>query len=61
MGVVKSVYKILFGISERKRPFGRSRRRWEYNIKMDIKECRELYVAYMKEEIKSNHFSTVTQ
>ena len=23
---------------ERKRPFGRPRRRWEYNIKMDLQE-----------------------
>ena len=26
------------GKSERKTPFGRPRRRWEYNIKMDLQE-----------------------
>jgi hypothetical protein len=31
-------YKILVGMPERKRPLGRLRRRWKYNIKMDIRE-----------------------
>ena len=36
MGVRRGVYRILVGKSEGKRPLGRSRRRWEDNIKMDI-------------------------
>jgi len=32
------VYRILVGILEGKRPFGRPRRRWEDNIKMDLQE-----------------------
>jgi len=29
---------VLVGKPEGKRPFGRPRRRWEYNIKMDLRE-----------------------
>jgi len=32
------VCRILLGKAERKRPLGRTRRRWENNIKMDIQE-----------------------
>jgi hypothetical protein len=38
MGEVRGAYKILVGRSERRRPLGRSRRRWEDNIKMDFRE-----------------------
>jgi hypothetical protein len=31
-------YRILVGKPEGKRPIGRSRRRWECNIKMDLRE-----------------------
>ena len=34
----KSAFKILTGKSTGKRPLGRSRRRWEDNISMDLKE-----------------------
>jgi hypothetical protein len=34
----KSVYRVLVGRLEGKRPPGRSRRRWEDNIKMDFRE-----------------------
>jgi hypothetical protein len=30
--------RILVGRSEGKRPLGRPRRRWEYNIKIDLRE-----------------------
>jgi hypothetical protein len=35
------VYRVLFRKPEGKRPLGRPRRRWEYNIKMDLQvvEC----------------------
>jgi hypothetical protein len=33
-----SVSRILVGRPERKSPLGRSRRRWEDNIKMDIRK-----------------------
>jgi hypothetical protein len=37
-GDVRCVYRILVGRPEGKRPLGRSRRRWEDNIKVDLKE-----------------------
>jgi hypothetical protein len=37
MGEMRSAYKILVGKPERKRPLGRPMRRWEDNIKMDLK------------------------
>jgi hypothetical protein len=38
MGEGRGVYRILVGSSEGKRPLGRPRRRWEENIKMDLRE-----------------------
>jgi hypothetical protein len=38
MGEGRGVYRVLVGRPERKRPLGRPRRRWEDNIKMDLKE-----------------------
>jgi hypothetical protein len=38
MGEGKSVYRVLVGRPEGKRPLGRRRRRWEDNIKMDLRE-----------------------
>jgi hypothetical protein len=38
MGEGKGVHRVLVGRSEGKRPLGRHRRRWEDNIKMDIRE-----------------------
>ena len=39
-GERKGAYRVLMGITEGKRPLGRPRRRWEGNIKMDLKEVR---------------------
>jgi hypothetical protein len=36
-GAKRNAYKILGGKPERKRPLGRSRRRWEDNIRMDLR------------------------
>ena len=38
MGERRGVYRVLVGKPEGKRPLGRSRRRWEENIKMDLQE-----------------------
>ena len=38
MGERGGVYRVLVGKPEGKRPLGRSRRRWEDNIKMDLHE-----------------------
>jgi len=38
MGQGRGVYRVLVGKPEEKTPLGRPRRRWEYNIKMDLQE-----------------------
>jgi hypothetical protein len=38
MGEGRGVYRVLVGRPEGKRPLGRLRRRWEDNIKMDLRE-----------------------
>jgi hypothetical protein len=38
MGEGRGVYRFLVGKPEGKRPLGRPRRRWEDNIKMDLRE-----------------------
>jgi hypothetical protein len=39
-GERRSVYRVLVGKPEGKRPLGRTRHRWEENIKMDLQEVR---------------------
>jgi transposase len=34
----RGVYRVLVGMPEGKRPLGRSRRRWEDNIMMDLRK-----------------------
>jgi len=43
-GAKGGAYRILVGKSEGKRPLGRSRRRWEDNVKMELEEvgCRDM-------------------
>jgi len=38
MGERRSVYRVLVGKPEEKRPLGRPKHRWEDNIKMDLQE-----------------------
>jgi hypothetical protein len=38
MGLRRGVYRVLVGRPEGKRPLGRPRRRWEDNIKLDLRE-----------------------
>jgi hypothetical protein len=38
MGVRRGAYRALVGKPEGRRPLGRPRRRWEDNIKMDLRE-----------------------
>jgi hypothetical protein len=40
MGERRSAYRVLVGIPEGRKPLERTRRRWEDNIKMDIREVR---------------------
>jgi hypothetical protein len=44
MGQWKGVYRPLVGRPEGKRPLGKPRRRWEDNIKMELREI-GIYVA----------------
>jgi hypothetical protein len=38
IGEGRDVYGVLVGMPEGKRPLGRPRRRWDDNIKMDLRE-----------------------
>jgi hypothetical protein len=38
MGEKRNTYRILVGKSEGKRPLGRTRPRWEDNIRMDLRD-----------------------
>ena len=38
MRKIRGVYRVLVGKPERKRPLGKPRRRWEDNIKINLKE-----------------------
>jgi hypothetical protein len=38
MGEGRSVYRVLIGRPEGKRPLGRPRHRWDDNIKLDLRE-----------------------
>jgi hypothetical protein len=47
MGEVRGAYNILGGRPEGRRPLGRPRRRWEDNIKMDLREIGFGYVDWI--------------
>jgi hypothetical protein len=38
MGEGRGIYRVLVGRAQGKRPLGRPRRRWEVNVKMDLRE-----------------------
>jgi len=44
---MRNAYKILVGKPEGKRPLGRPRRRWEDNIRMDLREIEWQGVDWM--------------
>jgi hypothetical protein len=48
MREMRNTYKILVGKPEGKRPLGRPRRRWEDNIRMDLREIRwKMLIGYI--------------
>jgi hypothetical protein len=40
MGKRAGAYRVLMGKPEEKTPLGRSRRRWEYSVNMDLQEVK---------------------
>jgi len=48
MGKGRGVYRVLVGKLEGRRPLGRPRRRWEDNIRMDLREVRCGSVDWME-------------
>ena len=48
MGEGKGVHRVLVGKPEGKRPLGRTRRRWEDNIKMDLQEVGGSFGGWME-------------
>jgi hypothetical protein len=47
MGEVSGAYNIFVGKVEGRRPLGRPRRRWEDNIKMDLREIGSVDVDWI--------------
>jgi hypothetical protein len=59
MGEMINIYKILVGKSEWKRPVWRPRRRWEDNIRMDLRETGLQYVGGIHLAQDSDQWRTV--
>jgi hypothetical protein len=49
-GEGRSVYRVLVGRPEDKRPLGRPRRRWDDNIKMDLRETSHMIRKVLQSE-----------
>jgi len=47
MGKERGVYRVLLGKPEGRRPLVRPRRRWVYNIRMDLQEVGYGYVDWI--------------
>ena len=47
MGEDRGVYRVLVGKPEGRRPLGRPRRRWLYNIRMDLQEVGCGYMGWI--------------
>jgi len=52
MKEIKDVYNVFVGNPEGQRPLGRTRRIWEDNTKMDLKEvgCGGMYWVYLSQD-----------
>jgi hypothetical protein len=47
MGEMRNAYEVSVGKPRRKRPSGRPRRRWEDDIRIDVREIRWEFVDWM--------------
>jgi hypothetical protein len=59
MGEGRGAYRVLVGRPEGKRPLGRPRRRWEDNIKLDLRETRideENYIHLAQDRVQWRAF-----
>jgi hypothetical protein len=61
--VMRNVHNILVGKSEAKRRLGRPRRRWKFNIRIDLKErdCEDMVLINLPQDMDQYraHLSTV--
>ena len=48
IGERRGVYRVLVGKPEGKRPLGRPRRRWEYNVKTDLQDVECLGMEWIE-------------
>jgi hypothetical protein len=58
-GKIRNAYKIVLGKPEGKRPLGRSRRRWENNLKQDLKESSYKDIKCIQLHQNTVHYWTV--
>ncbi|KAJ4448532.1 hypothetical protein ANN_10550 [Periplaneta americana] len=62
MGESRNAYRVLVGRPEGKRPLGRPRRRWEDNIKMDLREVgydvQFIFLEGTADYLAINHYTT---
>jgi len=59
MGEGRGVYRVLVGKPEGRRPLGRPRRRWAYNIRMDLQEVGCGYMGWIGLAQDRNRWRTV--
>jgi hypothetical protein len=55
----RGVYRVLVGRPEGKRPLGRPRRRWEDNIKLDLREIEidgAIWIRLLQERVQWRAF-----
>jgi hypothetical protein len=61
MGERRSVYRVLVGKPEGKRPLGRHRFRWEYNIKMYLQEVRYGGIDWIELARNTNNWRSIVK
>jgi len=59
MGEERAVYRVLLGKPEGRRPLGRPRRRWAYNIRMNLQEVGCVYKDWIGLAQDSDRWQTL--